>query len=94
MPDGLTFTFHGARGSVAIDRPDSARYGGSTISISARLSDDHYLILDAGTGLRDLQHHLAHRPSAYFLVPDHPFPLGPSARSAVLQAALPAVQFL
>ena len=58
MPDGLTFTFHGARGSVAIDRPDSSRYGGSTISISARLSEDHYLILDAGTGLRDLQHHL------------------------------------
>jgi len=58
MPDGLSFTFHGARGSVAIDRPDSARYGGSTICISARLADDHYLVLDAGTGLRDLQHHL------------------------------------
>ena len=58
MPDGLTFTFHGVRGSVAIDRADSARYGGSTICISARLSDDHYLVLDAGTGLRDLQHHI------------------------------------
>jgi len=58
MPDGLTFTFHGARGSVAIDRPDSSRYGGSTICISARLADDHFLVLDAGTGLRDLQHHL------------------------------------
>jgi phosphoribosyl 1,2-cyclic phosphodiesterase len=58
MPDGLTFTFHGVRGSVAIDRPDSARYGGATISISARLADDHFLVLDAGTGLRDLQHHL------------------------------------
>jgi phosphoribosyl 1,2-cyclic phosphodiesterase len=58
MPDGLTFTFHGARGSVAIDRLDSARYGGSTICISARLADDHYLVLDAGTGLRDLQRHL------------------------------------
>jgi phosphoribosyl 1,2-cyclic phosphodiesterase len=58
MPDGLTFTFHGVRGSVAIDRPDSVRYGGSTICISARLADDHFLVLDAGTGLRDLQHHL------------------------------------
>ena len=58
MPDGLRFTFHGVRGSVAIDRPDSARYGGSTICISARLSEDHYLVLDAGTGLRDLQHHI------------------------------------
>ncbi len=57
MPDGLTFTFHGVRGSVAIDRADSVRYGGSTICISARLADDHYLVLDAGTGLRDLQHH-------------------------------------
>jgi phosphoribosyl 1,2-cyclic phosphodiesterase len=59
MPEGLTFTFHGVRGSVAIDRADSARYGGSTICISAQLADDHYLVLDAGTGLRDLQHHLA-----------------------------------
>ena len=58
MPDGLTFTFHSVRGSVAIDRADSARYGGSTISISAPIADDHYLVLDAGTGLRDLQHHL------------------------------------
>ena len=58
MTAGLTFTFHGARGSVAIDRADSARYGGATICISARLGDDHYLVLDAGTGLRDLQHHL------------------------------------
>lgn len=58
MPDGLTFTFHGVRGSVAIDRADSARYGGATICISARLTDAHYLVLDAGTGLRDLQRHL------------------------------------
>jgi phosphoribosyl 1,2-cyclic phosphodiesterase len=58
MSDRLTFTFHGVRGSVAIDRADSARYGGSTICISARLSDDHYLVLDAGTGLRNLQHQL------------------------------------
>ncbi|MBT8193310.1 MAG: MBL fold metallo-hydrolase [Acidimicrobiia bacterium] len=66
MPDGLTFTFHGVRGSVAIDRPDSARYGGATISISARLADDHYLVLDAGTGLRDLQHHLPEEGSLRF----------------------------
>ena len=58
MPDGLTFTFHGVRGSVAIDRADSVRYGGATICISARLGEGHYLVLDAGTGLRDLQHHL------------------------------------
>ena len=58
MRDGLTFTFHGVRGSVAIDRPDAARYGGSTICMSARVGEDHYLVLDAGTGLRDLQHRL------------------------------------
>jgi phosphoribosyl 1,2-cyclic phosphodiesterase len=58
MPDGLTFTFHGVRGSVAIDRPDATRYGGSTICISARVGEGHYLVLDAGTGLRDLQHRL------------------------------------
>lgn len=66
MPDGLTFTFHGVRGSVAIDRPDSTRYGGSTICISARLSEDHFLVLDSGTGLRDLQHHLPDHPGLSF----------------------------
>lgn len=58
MPGRLRFTFHGVRGSSAIDRPDSARYGGSTTCISAPLSDHHYLVLDAGTGLRDLQRYL------------------------------------
>ncbi len=58
MASPLTFTFHGARGSVAIDRADSTRYGGATICISAPLDEDHFLVLDAGTGLRDLQHHL------------------------------------
>ena len=46
MSDGLTFVFHGVRGSVAIDRADSARYGGATICISSRLSEDHYLVLE------------------------------------------------
>lgn len=58
MTSSLTFTVHGARGSVAIDRADSARYGGATICISTLLGGDHYLVLDAGTGLRDLQHHV------------------------------------
>ena len=58
MADPLTFVFHGVRGSVAIDRADSARYGGATICISTELEPDHYLVLDAGTGLRDLQHHV------------------------------------
>ncbi len=54
MVDRLTFTILGARGSLPIDRPDSARYGGSTICVGARLSPDHFLVLDAGTGLRRL----------------------------------------
>lgn len=58
MSDGLKFVFHGVRGSVAIDRADSARYGGATICISAELAPNHHLVLDAGTGLRDLQHHV------------------------------------
>jgi phosphoribosyl 1,2-cyclic phosphodiesterase len=58
MSDGLTFVFHGVRGSVAIDRADSARYGGATICISAELEPNHHLVLDAGSGLRDLQHHV------------------------------------
>ncbi|MBT8203062.1 MAG: MBL fold metallo-hydrolase [Acidimicrobiia bacterium] len=71
MPDGLTYIFHGVRGSVAIDRADSARYGGATICITAQVADDHILVLDAGTGLRDLQHHVPESDMRYSFLVTH-----------------------
>jgi phosphoribosyl 1,2-cyclic phosphodiesterase len=49
----------GCRGSLASPGPDTVRYGGNTSSVEVRLDDGTLIILDAGTGIRDLGRHLA-----------------------------------
>jgi phosphoribosyl 1,2-cyclic phosphodiesterase len=44
----------GARGSVPAPGPETMRYGGNTSCVELTLSDDSTLILDAGTGIRNL----------------------------------------
>jgi phosphoribosyl 1,2-cyclic phosphodiesterase len=44
----------GARGSVPAPGPETMRYGGNTSCIELELSDGSTLILDAGTGIRNL----------------------------------------
>jgi phosphoribosyl 1,2-cyclic phosphodiesterase len=44
----------GARGSIPAPGPETMRYGGNTSCIELTLSDDSTLILDAGTGIRNL----------------------------------------
>jgi phosphoribosyl 1,2-cyclic phosphodiesterase len=44
----------GARGSIPAPGPETMRYGGNTSCIEMTLSDDSTLILDAGTGIRNL----------------------------------------
>jgi phosphoribosyl 1,2-cyclic phosphodiesterase len=44
----------GARGSIPAPGPDTARYGGNTSCVQATLSDGSLLVLDAGSGIRDL----------------------------------------
>jgi phosphoribosyl 1,2-cyclic phosphodiesterase len=46
--------FWGVRGSIAVPRGASLRYGGNTSCVEVTLSDGSELILDAGTGIRDL----------------------------------------
>ncbi len=46
--------FWGVRGSIAVPRSSSLRYGGNTSCVEVTLSDGSELILDAGTGVRDL----------------------------------------
>ena len=45
--------FRGVRGSIAVPSPDHVRYGGNTSCIEVALGD-HRLVLDAGTGIREL----------------------------------------
>lgn len=44
----------GCRGSLAAPGPETVRYGGNTSCLEIRLSDDRLLIVDAGTGIRNL----------------------------------------
>jgi phosphoribosyl 1,2-cyclic phosphodiesterase len=48
----------GCRGSLAAPGPDTVRYGGNTSSVEVRLDDGTLIILDAGTGIRELGRHL------------------------------------
>lgn len=44
----------GSRGSIPAPGPDTMRYGGNTSCVELTLSDGSTLILDAGTGIRNL----------------------------------------
>src|SRR5947209_20248509 len=44
----------GARGSIPAPGPETMRYGGNTSCVELTLSDGSTLILDAGTGIRNL----------------------------------------
>ena len=51
--------FWGTRGSIAAPGPATARYGGNTSCVEVRASDGTVIILDCGTGARELGLHLA-----------------------------------
>jgi phosphoribosyl 1,2-cyclic phosphodiesterase len=44
----------GARGSIPAPGPHTARYGGNTSCVQVTLSDGSVLVMDAGSGIRDL----------------------------------------
>lgn len=50
----MKVTFWGTRGSLASPSPDTVRYGGNTSCVSVEGNEGSLLILDAGTGLRNL----------------------------------------
>jgi len=51
--------FWGVRGSIPAPGPNTAKYGGNTLCIELRFGDaERLIILDAGTGIRELGNHL------------------------------------
>src|SRR5689334_18882067 len=50
---GFQVRFWGVRGSIAVPGPATARYGGNTSSLEVRCSG-RLILLDAGTGMREL----------------------------------------
>jgi len=55
----MQLRFWGTRGSIAAPGPKTARYGGNTSCVEVRASDGTAIILDCGTGARELGLHLA-----------------------------------
>ncbi|HTW93974.1 MAG TPA: MBL fold metallo-hydrolase [Tepidisphaeraceae bacterium] len=64
----MTIRFWGVRGSIPSPGPSTAKYGGNTPCVSVEMGNDRILVLDAGTGIRDLGKHLLSDPSAPKLI--------------------------
>lgn len=54
LPESLTITFWGTRGSIATPGPDTNRFGGNTACVHVQTESGRQYILDAGTGIRAL----------------------------------------
>jgi phosphoribosyl 1,2-cyclic phosphodiesterase len=50
----LHLRFWGTRGSIPSPGPDTVRYGGNTPCVEVRTDTDWLILLDAGTGIREL----------------------------------------
>ncbi len=50
----MRVTFWGVRGSIPTPGPATVRYGGNTSCVEVRLADGTIVILDGGTGIREL----------------------------------------
>ena len=50
----MRVTIWGCRGSVATPGPETVEFGGNTSCVEVSLADGTVLVLDAGTGIREL----------------------------------------
>lgn len=57
---------HGGRGSMAVSGNEYAKYGGNTTCFEIAHDPQHRVVIDAGTGLRDIQHSLNHNEDNRF----------------------------
>jgi phosphoribosyl 1,2-cyclic phosphodiesterase/ActR/RegA family two-component response regulator len=56
--EGMYVRFWGTRGSIATPGPQTTHYGGNTSCVEVRTDDGTMIILDCGTGARELGSHL------------------------------------
>jgi diguanylate cyclase (GGDEF)-like protein len=54
----LFVRFWGTRGSIPVPGERTAKYGGNTACVEVRTDDGTIIVLDCGTGARELGHHL------------------------------------
>ncbi len=57
----MLITFWGTRGSFPVQGKKYTEFGGATICVSIEMEDNNLLVIDAGTGLRDLGHFLSRK---------------------------------
>jgi ribonuclease BN (tRNA processing enzyme) len=69
----MEITFWGTRGSIAAPGPETVFYGGNTTCVEVTLSSGRTVIIDAGTGIRNLGTDLAKRkwPIHFHLLMTH-----------------------
>ncbi|MDQ6634086.1 MAG: MBL fold metallo-hydrolase [Gemmatimonadota bacterium] len=66
----LTLRFWGTRGSIPSPGLATARYGGNTPCVELRTSEGRLVILDAGTGIRELGRSLMSRANGHAVAGD------------------------
>ncbi len=54
LDDRILIDFYGVRGTLPVPGPKSLRYGGNTNCVTVRIAHKHFLIFDAGTGIKAL----------------------------------------
>jgi phosphoribosyl 1,2-cyclic phosphodiesterase len=67
----LALTVRGARGSMAVCGPHYRRYGGNTTCFDVMVGRNHHLVVDCGTGLRNLQRTLSDAPNRFTVLFTH-----------------------
>jgi phosphoribosyl 1,2-cyclic phosphodiesterase len=71
MQSKMTVRFWGVRGSIPSPGSTTTRYGGNTSCVSVHLPGDKVLVLDSGSGIRELGKGLARNSSELFIILSH-----------------------
>jgi phosphoribosyl 1,2-cyclic phosphodiesterase len=71
MKQTMKVKFWGVRGSIPSPGETTGKYGGNTPCVSIRLGQEKTLILDAGTGIRNLGRELESGQSDIFIIVTH-----------------------
>jgi phosphoribosyl 1,2-cyclic phosphodiesterase len=72
MKSPMTVRFWGVRGSIPSPGIPTARYGGNTPCVSIQQAEKGILVLDAGTGIRELGKAIAAGNDEIFILLTHP----------------------
>ncbi|MDO6694064.1 MBL fold metallo-hydrolase [Aliiglaciecola sp. 3_MG-2023] len=67
----MQLTFYGVRGSIPAPGPEYVKYGGNTACVHIALDDGTDIILDAGTGIKNLGQKLISKQSDVHLLLTH-----------------------